>query len=104
MKELISNAIRFRSKNRNLHLTISAFKDSGRCTICFKDNGIGIDLLMYANRIFKLYETLIPFREFKGTGLYLSRVRIGAIGGNLKVDSLPDIGSTFSIELPDEES
>ncbi|WP_192349159.1 ATP-binding protein [Algoriphagus sp. Y33] len=104
MKELISNAIRFRSKNRNLHLTINAFKDSGRCTICFKDNGIGIDLLMYANRIFKLYETLIPFREFKGTGLYLSRVRIGAIGGNLKVDSLPDIGSTFSIELPDEES
>ncbi|UZD23560.1 ATP-binding protein [Algoriphagus halophytocola] len=104
LQELINNAIKFRNPAKKLKLSIRAKRTENQSVIEVRDNGIGIDLNLYKNRIFKLYDTLSPSTNFKGTGLYLSKVRINSMGGTIRLASKPMEGTAVFIELPDEEN
>lgn len=104
LHELITNAIKFRDPAKKLQIKIRAKRTEKHSLIEVRDNGRGIDLKLYKDRIFKLYDTLTPSSNFEGTGLYLSKVRVNAMGGNIRLASSPSEGTAVFIELPDEES
>ena len=53
------------------------------------------------DRIFKIFERLDP-KTYPGTGIGLAVVQksVQRMGGSVGVESAPDQGSTFWIELP----
>ncbi len=94
---LISNAIRYRSPERNPVIKISAHKKDNWVVVNFEDNGLGIDLKRYGDRMFGLYQRFHTSKEGKGLGLYMVKSQIIAMGGKIEVDSEPGKGSTFKV-------
>ncbi len=106
IQNLLMNAIKFRSLERNLEISIySSIKyidNEKYCCIEVKDNGIGIDFSKYINKdqIFKFYYQGNEKTEGRGVGLYLVRLQIEILGGIVDVYSKFGKGSTFSILFP----
>ena len=69
--------------------------------IWVEDNGIGIEKEFY-EKIFGLFERLHPSHAFPGTGLGLAIVRKGVerMGGRVGLESQPQQGTRFWVELP----
>ena len=69
--------------------------------IWIEDNGIGI-VPEYHEKIFRLFERLHSSKAFPGTGIGLAIVRKAAerMGGHVGLESQPDRGSRFWVEIP----
>ncbi len=98
---LISNAIKYASPERSLQINIRSEKVPGGINVYFADNGIGIDLERYGDRMFGLYQRFNASKEGKGLGLYMIRSQITASGGNISVESEPGKGATFIVNFRD---
>ena len=68
--------------------------------ITVKDNGMGIDMQKYGDKIFSLYKRFHNHVEGKGMGLHLVKLQIETLGGTIKIDSKLDEGTTFTIAFP----
>ncbi len=95
---VFSNAIKFGSK-RPIYVTLTS--EVGHVRLTVQDHGIGIakDNL---DRIFQHYEHVGGMKHTRGLGmgLYIARKIAEAHGGSITVESEPDSGSSFTIELP----
>ena len=65
-----------------------------------RDNGIGIDLKQFGNKLFTLYQRFHLDVEGKGLGLYLVRTQVNALNGSIDVNSKPGQGATFTVSFP----
>ena len=97
---LISNAIKYRRQHQNTVIAIESHQLEDYVKVVVKDNGMGIDLDLHQNSIFKLYKRLTTHQEGRGLGLYLVKVQTEAMGGKIRVDSTLGKGSCFCIYLP----
>ncbi|MFY0533951.1 ATP-binding protein [Nannocystis pusilla] len=105
-QNLISNAIKFRRPEHApvVKITAEELPAHGRATsmvMRVSDNGIGIDA-KYHERIFGIFERLHSRGKYEGTGVGLAVCRkiCEQHGGAIRVESNPDAGSTFIVELP----
>jgi two-component system sensor histidine kinase SenX3 len=105
IQNLIENAINYSPQNTRVNIAVRLEKRN--VEIIVKDQGIGIpdsDL----ERIFERFYRVDPARsrETGGTGLGLSIVKHVAAnhGGEVRVWSKPDEGSTFTFVIPKSES
>jgi PAS domain S-box-containing protein len=100
-QNLISNAIKFREKDKNPVINISYKKLKTSYEITVQDNGIGIDKA-YQSKIFDIFKRLHNDDEYEGTGIGLSLCQkiVTNLGGVIQVDSTVGIGSTFTVSLP----
>lgn len=64
-----------------------------------KDNGLGIDLKKHGENIFGIYQTFHSNNDSKGVGLYITKAQVVAMGGNIEVESTPDLGTIFTINF-----
>jgi len=97
---LISNAIRYKHPQRNLTLHIeSSQPEKGKQLIKFQDNGIGIDLKRHGKKVFGLYNTFHGNPDAHGVGLYLVKNQLQALGANIRIESIPNMGSSLIIEI-----
>ena len=95
-RKLISNAIKYRSKDRTLGLDIFTFKENGKKCLLFKDNGVGIASTK-VNNIFNLYtKEENPENELK-TSLFVLKNQIEALNGSIVATSVEGQGTTFKI-------
>ena len=101
---LIGNALKFRDPGRKLILSLRSYRDDGHVIIRFEDNGIGIDLAKYRDKLFGLYKRFEPRVEGKGLGLYLVKSHVHALNGTIAVESSLGKGTTFIIRLPFNET
>lgn len=101
---LISNAIKYKSNERDLSISIVIKNVLGTIQIEFKDNGIGIDLQKYGDSLFGLYKRFHPKIEGKGIGLHMTKNQIVSLGGTISVESKVGEGTIFYISLPIESS
>lgn len=98
---LLSNAVKYNRKGGRV--TVSChFLDDGVMRIAVSDTGIGIplekrdELFQYFSRL-GAENSSIPGI---GVGLALCRHLVDLMGGNISVESIPEEGSSFTIELP----
>ena len=97
LQNLITNSIKYRSKNRKLTIHLKAKKlDDGILFTC-KDNGLGLDLNKFGDKIFGMNKTFHPNLDSRGMGLFITRNQIESLGGTIAVESEPDKGAEFSI-------
>ena len=98
---LVENAINYSPENTKV--SISTTIDTGVIDIAITDQGIGISE-SEQDRIFERFYRVDPARSRQtgGTGLGLSIVKHVAAkhGGEVKIWSVENVGSTFSLRLP----
>lgn len=102
LKNLITNAIKYRHPERNPEIGISSVTDGNMVKIIFVDNGSGIDLDKYGDKVFTLFERFgeKPGIQGSGIGLYLVKNQIEKNNGSISVQSRPNEGTKFTIHLP----
>lgn len=96
---LLSNAIKFRHPERIPEISIKSYKKEGWSYIKIEDNGLGIDLKKYGDKVFGLHKTFHNHPNSKGFGLFITKTQIEAMDGEISLDSTPNKGSTFTIKL-----
>jgi PAS domain S-box-containing protein len=97
---LISNSIKYRQLQIPLVIEIRSRKRSKKIILTFKDNARGIDLSAKGEEVFGLYKRFHTDTEGKGLGLYMVKTQVEALGGTISINSQPNIGTTFLVELP----
>jgi two-component system sensor histidine kinase SenX3 len=101
LKNLIENAVLYSDGGSSVGVGLAQVKDFAEVTVT--DNGIGIPLDQQ-ERIFERFYRVDPSRsrDTGGTGLGLSIVKHAANnhGGEVKVFSRPNLGSTFTLSIP----
>lgn len=100
IQNLISNAIKFRSKDKPPRIHVSARQNS-EWLFSVKDNGIGIDPEDF-RQLFILFRRLHREEEYPGTGVGLAIAKriMQRHGGRIWVESEPGKGSTFFFTIP----
>ncbi len=98
---LIGNAIKYRRPDVPPEIEVSARDEGPMVEFAVRDNGIGIEE-EYFGQIFEMFRRLHTHDEYEGTGIGLAVVRkiVERHGGEVRVESTPDVGSTFFFTLP----
>jgi PAS domain S-box-containing protein len=94
---LLTNAIKYRSENRKLKITIHANQVDDQVELSFKDNGIGIDLERNKDKVFGLYQRFHNYPDSKGLGLYLVKSQVETMGGTISIESEVNKGTAFTL-------
>ena len=98
VNNLLSNALKFTVKG---YIRLEAAYHEGELRIKVQDTGTGMDE-GDRQRIFDAFERLDNAHDISGFGLGLaitSRL-VSQMGGSIRVESLPDEGSCFIVQLP----
>jgi PAS domain S-box-containing protein len=97
---LLSNALKYTSPHRRPIIEVACAFDADHVAITIRDNGIGMDLDRIGDQLFA------PFRRFhghvdgKGLGLSMVKTQVEMLGGEIRVQSQVNIGTTFVFTLP----
>ena len=96
---LLDNAVRYTPKGGNV--TVGVWEDGDQVALEVSDTGVGIPEEQLP-LIFERFHRAYPSRSEGGTGLGLSIARqiAESHGGQIKVESTPGKGSTFTLLLP----
>ncbi|MBD3637596.1 MAG: PAS domain-containing sensor histidine kinase [Crocinitomicaceae bacterium] len=99
LQNLLTNAIKFKKPDEQLEIEITTTKQNGVSCLTVKDNGQGFDARKQKNKLFNLFSRLHPGIEGDGVGMYIVKSIVDTHGGKIEVESEPDKGATFKIEL-----
>ncbi|MEM9895020.1 MAG: HAMP domain-containing sensor histidine kinase [Bacteroidota bacterium] len=98
LHNLISNAMKYGVTESNKKISIRAFSENDRTVLKVSDEGHGIDIKKYRNKMFQLGSRFHPDHETgHGMGLYMTKQQVEAIGGKISVDSEVNKGTTFTV-------
>ncbi|WP_264563532.1 PAS domain-containing sensor histidine kinase [Flavobacterium sp. N3904] len=96
---LVSNALKYKSPERKPNIKIECKKVNNSVLFSVCDNGLGIDLDLHRNNLFKIRKTFHKHPDAKGFGLFMTKTQIESMGGKIWVESIPNIGSTFFVQF-----
>ena len=100
LSNLISNALKYKSPHRNPVIHIKTQKtEQDSVILSVADNGLGIDLVMHKDQIFKIRKTFHKHPDAKGFGLFMTKTQVEAMNGKIWAESEPEKGTTFFIEF-----
>lgn len=97
---LLSNALKYRHPDRRPVVEFSAEKSGQGLVLSIRDNGKGIDLERYGDKLFGLYKTFHGNADAKGVGLFIVKYQAEVMGGDILVESKVGQGSVFNIFIP----
>ena len=95
----LTNAIKYKSNERIpiIELTSEVLDDFVIFKI--KDNGLGIDMEKFGDKIFQMYKTFHYNEDAIGIGLFITKNHIESLGGRVEVQSEVGKGTEFKIYL-----
>ncbi len=96
---LLTNAIKYRKDGRLPKVQISTEEDGEYIILYVKDNGLGINMEKFGNKIFGLYQRFHDNKDGKGLGLYIIKNQIEALEGKIAVESIVNKGTMFHVFL-----
>ena len=94
---LFSNAIRYSHEDRSPVISLACFEEDAQQVLSVSDNGIGIDLKKYGDKMFGMYQTFNGNPDARGYGLFITKNQIEAMGGKIEVESQINQGTTFKV-------
>ncbi len=98
IENLIENAVQFcREHEATIDVIVRPYDGGLQLTI--KDNGIGIEL-EYQDRVFDMFFRGSEHSKGNGLGLYIVKKAVEKLGGQLTFESVYDVGSTFTVWIP----
>jgi len=99
-ENLISNAIKYSSKNDQIVIEIGAHIQSEYTEIFIRDNGVGFNM-KYADNLFGVFQRLHSSDEFEGVGIGLANVKqiITKHHGLVRGESEPGKGAIFTVSF-----
>lgn len=97
---LISNAIKYRDPKRSLRIQLESQLFRERILLRVSDNGLGIDLNKYGDKIFNLYKRFHSHVDGKGMGLFLAKTQVTMLKGDIQLSGVEGSGLTVSVILP----
>ena len=98
IQNVIINAVQASAEKRG-SVTVSCTRRDFYVDVRVEDTGCGITQAQLA-KIFDPYFTTKQNKSGTGLGLYITRKVVEDHNGSIKVDSTPQMGSTFTIRLP----
>lgn len=104
LTNLIDNALRYTPKNGTVQ--VSVWRQVGFARIEVRDTGQGIpkeDLPFVFERFYKADKARTRGKGGTGLGLAIAKNIVEAHNGSIKVDSIQNVGTTFTFELPMSE-
>jgi len=99
LKNLISNAIRFRHPARKPVINIQLHRNANHLDLIVADNGLGINQ-QHLEKIFDMFYRTSDQSAGSGLGLYIVRETIRKMNGSIEVQSTVNQGTIFHISLP----
>lgn len=103
LQNLISNALKYRSPDRQPKVEISAALAEAEWQFTVADNGIGFDP-EHSKQIFGIFKRLHTYDTYPGSGIGLAvcaRI-VSSYGGRIWATSHPGEGSRFTFSIPAE--
>lgn len=96
-RNLLTYAINSAHPDRKPVIDICTYTIDGQRFLMVKDNGLGMDLTKFGDRIFNIYQSDSTQRDFNGFCLFIIKNQVETMGGSIKVNSSVNIGTTFTI-------
>jgi signal transduction histidine kinase len=95
---LISNALKY---GAGRPVEVSVRLEASQAVVVVRDHGIGIPV-DEQSKVFGPFARAVTARHHAGLGLglWIAQQIVQASGGRIKVESQPEHGSTFTVELP----
>ena len=97
---LLSNSLKFADPSKRLHIRIETYEDEYHHFIKISDNGRGIDLNKFSDKMFKMYQRYHMDVEGRGIGLFIVKNRVTSLNGLINVESEEGIGTAFTMKFP----
>jgi PAS domain S-box-containing protein len=96
---LISNSLKYHYPGRPPLIRVRTRTRENKIVLSVEDNGLGIDLEKHRENFFKIGKVFHRHPNAKGFGLYMTKTHVEAMGGRIWVESVPEKGSVFYIEI-----
>ncbi|MBA9075320.1 ATP-binding protein [Rufibacter quisquiliarum] len=97
LHNLLSNALKYHSPDRQPQVLVKTWEAGGKFHLAVSDNGLGMNLKKVGDKLFGLYKVFHYHKEAKGLGLYLTRLQVKSLDGDIQVQSQEGEGTTFEV-------
>jgi signal transduction histidine kinase len=98
-QNLLTNAIKYKQEGKPAIIDINTTREENFVVLEVKDNGMGIDIERFKDKLFGLFQRFHTHTEGTGIGLHMIHSIVESYGGKIYVDSEVDKGTTFKIYL-----
>ncbi|MDP5076558.1 MAG: HAMP domain-containing histidine kinase [Nonlabens sp.] len=99
LKNLISNAVRYKHPDRDCVIEIRTKILHDKKLLIIKDNGSGIDLEKNGDKVFKMYKTFHGNEDARGLGLFVVKNQVESVNGDVSIKSQLNQGTSLTIRF-----
>lgn len=100
LQNIIANAMHYRKSDTAPQIHITANKQGQDWVFTVNDNGMGFDMA-YAEQVFEPFKRLHDASaKSSGIGLSICKKLLGDIGGDIWIESTPNVGTRVFFKLP----
>lgn len=96
---LLHNAIKYSDVKRKSYVETRLIITDEIIELIVEDNGVGFDMDMAKDKVFKLYQRFNTAHPGKGFGLFLVKTQIEAMGGSVSISSEVDKGTSIFVHF-----
>jgi len=99
-QNIFENAIKYRDMCKKSFFKVDISEGMGSVKLVFEDNGQGINEDRLPHIFHMFYRANEDSKEDTGLGLYIVKLAVQKLGGDIAAESIPSKGTTISVILP----
>ncbi|WP_421762636.1 ligand-binding sensor domain-containing protein [Ekhidna sp.] len=104
LSNLVSNALNYGVTKDKKQVFIETYEQNNEIVISVKDEGLGIDLNKFHDKVFTLGARFhSSIEQGDGIGMFLSKNQIESMGGKIAIESIAGEGTTIKLYLKKAE-